>query len=185
MKKFFILFFSMILTTEVSANFKKNIIINLKTIENLNFNFEQNINGKIEDGNCTIEYPKKIFCKYNQDDKKVLISNGRSLVIKTLDNYYLYPLEKTSLNLILDKQFLLDKIKKIEERIINNKFINFKFFENENEINLFFDKDTFNLIGWQTKDIYQNLSITYLSYIKKNIKIKKNLFRLPKKDNLN
>tara|TARA_B100001027_G_scaffold210574_1_gene177860 strand:- start:265 stop:822 length:558 start_codon:yes stop_codon:yes gene_type:complete len=185
MKKFFILFFSMILTTEVSASFKKNIILNLKSIENLNFNFEQNINGKIEDGNCTIEYPKKIFCRYNQDDKKVLISNGRSLVIKTLDNYYLYPLEKTSLNLILDKQFLLDKIKKIEERIINNKFINFKFFENENEINLFFDKDTFNLIGWQTQDIYQNLSITYLSYIKKNIKIKKNLFRLPKKDNLN
>lgn len=185
MKKFFILFFSMILTTEVSANFKKNIILNLKSIENLNFNFEQNINGEIEDGNCTIEYPKKIFCKYNQDDKKVLISNGRSLVIKTLDNYYLYPLEKTSLNLILDKEFLLDKIKKIEERIINNKFINFKFFENENEVNLFFDKNTFNLIGWQTKDIYQNLSITYLSYIKKNITIKKNLFRLPKKDNLN
>ena len=76
MKKFFILFFSMILTTEVSANFKKNIILNLKSIENLNFNFEQNINGEIEDGNCTIEYPKKIFCKYNQDDKKVLISNG-------------------------------------------------------------------------------------------------------------
>ena len=175
----------MILTTEVSASFKKNIILNLKSIENLNFNFEQNINGEIEDGNCTIEYPKKIFCKYNQDDKKVLISNGRSLVIKTLDNYYLYPLEKTSLNLILDKQFLLDKIKKIEERIINNKFINFKFFENENEVNLFFDKDTFNLIGWQTKDIYQNLNITYLSYIKKNITIKKNLFRLPKKDNLN
>ena len=107
------------------------------------------------------------------------------MVIKTLDNYYLYPLEKTSLNLILDKEFLLDKIKKIEERIINNKFINFKFFENENEVNLFFDKNTFNLIGWQTKDIYQNLSITYLSYIKKNITIKKNLFRLPKKDNLN
>ncbi len=159
--------------------------MNLKSIKNINFNFEQNINGKIEDGNCTIEYPKKIFCKYNLDDKKILISNGRSLVIKTIDSYYLYPLEKTPLELILDKEFLLNKINEIEERVIDNKFVNFKFFENDNEINLFFDKATFNLIGWQTKDIYQNLSITYLSYIKKNIQIKKNLFKLPKKNNLN
>ena len=36
-----------------------------------------------------------------------------------------------------------------------------------NEINVFFDNKTFNLIGWQTKDIYQNLNITYLSSIKK------------------
>ena len=85
----------------------------------------------------------------------------------------------------MDKKFLLDKIKKVEERIIDNKFINYKFFENGNEVNLFFDKATFNLIGWQTKDIYQNLSITYLSYIRKNIQIKKNLFKLPKKNNLN
>ena len=32
---------------------KENIIINLQNTENLNFNFEQNINGKIENGNCT------------------------------------------------------------------------------------------------------------------------------------
>ena len=185
MNKFFILFFSIILTTAASATLKKDVILNLKSIENINFNFEQNINGKIENGNCTIEYPKKIFCEYNKNNKKVLISNGRSLVIKTLDSYYLYPLKKTTLNLILDKKFLVDKIKEVEERIVDNKFINYKFFENGNEVNIFFDKATFNLIGWQTKDIYQNLSITYLSYIRKNIQIKKDLFKLPKKNNLN
>ena len=92
MNKFFIIIFSIILTTDASATLKKDVILNLKSIKNINFNFEQNINGKIENGNCTIEYPKKIFCKYNQNNKKVLISNGRSLVIKTLDSYYLYPL---------------------------------------------------------------------------------------------
>ena len=37
-----------------------------------------------------------------------------------------------------------------------------------NEINIFFDYDTYNLIGWQTIDIYQNLSITFLSSVIKN-----------------
>ena len=65
---------------------------------------------------------------------------------------------------------------------IDNKFINFNFLENENEINLFFDKKSFNLIGWQTIDIYQNLSITYVSNIIKNSNINENLFILPKQN---
>ena len=43
------------------ASEKDNIIKNFKEIKNFSFNFEQNINGKIENGICTIEYPKK-FC---------------------------------------------------------------------------------------------------------------------------
>ena len=31
---------------------KNNIIKNLENIQNLSFNFEQNINGKIENGKC-------------------------------------------------------------------------------------------------------------------------------------
>ena len=42
------------------------------------------------------------------------------------------------------------------------------------KINLFFDKNTNNLIGWQTVDVYQNISITYLSFILKNQKLKNN-----------
>ena len=124
-------------------------------------------------------YPKKIFCEYDSINKKLLVSNGRSIVIKTKSSYYLYPIKRTPLNSILDKEFLLKKIEKLEPRSIDNKFINFNFLENENEINLFFDKKSFNLIGWQTIDIYQNLSITYLSSITKNLKLKKNLFKLP------
>ena len=61
---------------------------------------------------------------------------------------------------------------------MSDDFINFNFIENENEINLFFDKKTYNLIGWQTVDIYQNVSITYLSSIKRNQKLKKEIFQL-------
>ena len=175
---FLFLFFS----SKVLANDKNNIIQNLKNNDNLTFNFEQNINGKLENGVCTIEYPKKIFCKYDLINNKILISNGKSLVIKTSNSYYIYPIEKTHLDLILNKKFIISKIAGSNERIINDKYINFNFLQNENEINLFFDKDTFNLIGWQTLDVYQNLSITYLNSIIKNQKLKKNLFKLPVRD---
>ena len=165
---------------EAKASQKKSIIENLENTNNLFFNFEQNINGKIQNGLCTIEYPKKIFCDYNLSNEKVLVSNGNSLVIKTKSSYYLYPIEKTPLNLILNKDFLIQKIKELNERIIDNKYINFIFKENENEISIFFDKQSFDLIGWQTMDIYQNLSITYLSNINKNQKLNNDLFKLPK-----
>jgi len=172
------LFITLILISNAQATNKEKIIENLKNTDNLNFEFEQNINGKVENGNCTIKYSKKIFCKYKKNNK-LLVSNGKSLVIKTRSSYYRYPLKKTPLNLILDKKFLIEKINNLEETIVDRSFINFIIIEKDNKINIFFDNKTFNLIGWQTKDIYQNINITYLSSIKTNQKIAKNLFKLP------
>ena len=177
---FLIIYLSAI--SSVSASIKENIIKKFTDIENISFDFEQNINGKIENGNCVIEYPKKIFCKYNLSNNKVLVSNGKSLVIKTLSSYYFYPLEKTPLETILNKEYLLKRLKNLDLRDIGNDFINFYFVENDNEINLFFDKKTFNLVGWQTVDIYQNVSITYLSSIKRNKKLNKKIFKLPQQN---
>ena len=183
-KKKIILIYLLILLPEIStANIKENIIYNLQNTQNLNFDFEQNVNGKIETGNCTIEYPKKIFCRYNLEDKKVLISDGKSLVIITkFKSYYKYPIDRTPLNYILDKEFLVKKIRDLDQRIVNDELINFTIFKNDNEINIFFDKIKFNLIGWQTIDIYQNLNITYISSIQKNRILKKNLFKIPEKN---
>ena len=183
-KKKIILIYLLILLPEIStANIKENIIYNLQNTQNLNFDFEQNVNGKIETGNCTIEYPKKIFCRYNLEDKKVLISDGKSLVIITkFKSYYKYPIDRTPLYYILDKEFLVKKIRDLDQRIVNDELINFTIFKNNNEINIFFDKIKFNLIGWQTIDIYQNLNITYISSIQKNRILKKNLFKLPEKN---
>ena len=179
MLKYFYIFIIFFLNIAANANNKENIINNLKNTKNLNFEFEQNINKKIEKGNCVIEYPKKIFCEYIGNNDKILVSNGKSLVIKTKVSYYRYPLDKTPLNFILDKNFLINKIYKLKERIIDNSFINYTIKENNNEINIFFDEKTFNLIGWQTKDIYQNLNITFLSSIKRNEIFNKDIFKLP------
>jgi len=174
-----ILFLNLVLITPLQANNKEKIIEKLQNIENLNFEFEQNINGRIEKGNCTINYPKKIFCKYNKTNDKILVSNGNSIVIKTMTSFYRYPLKKTPLNLILDKDFLINKIYDLDEKNENSSFINYEIIDGDNQLNIFFDKKSFHIIGWRTKDIYQNLSITYLSSIKINQKISQDLFKLP------
>ena len=84
--------------------------------------------------------------------------------------------------MILNKKFLINKIENLNERILDNKFVNFKFFEEDFEVNIFFDYSSLNLIGWQTTDIYQNLSITFLDSVKKNQKLNNNLFILPQQN---
>ena len=179
MFKYFLILIFFTFLSNVQASNKEKIIENLQNTLSLNFQFEQNINGKIENGNCTIEYHKKIFCEYARSNNKILVSNGKSLVIKTRTSYYRYPLEKTALNLILDKKFLIDKIYHLKERIVDDNLVNFTILEKENVINIFFDNQTFDLIGWQNKDLYQNFNITFLSSIRKNRVLPKNLFKIP------
>ena len=178
MFKYFLILIFLTLFSNTQASNKEKIIENLQKTVSLNFQFEQNINGKVENGNCTIQYPKKIYCKY-QKKNKILVSNGKSLVIKTKVSFYRYPLNKTPLNLILDKNFLIKRIVNLKEQILDKTYINFELAENDNKINIFFDDQTFNLVGWQTKDIYQNINVTYLSSILINQQIKTNLFKLP------
>ena len=180
MRKILLIFFIINFNNFSFGSIKEKIINNLQNTDNLSFDFEQNINGKIERGNCIIEYPKKIFCNYDNTNNKTLVSNGKSLVIKTKSgSYYRYSLERTPLNYILDKNFLIDEIKNLEEKIIDDKFVNFKILKDDNEINVFFNSINYNLIGWQTLDIYQNLIITYISSLKINQTIEKNIFKLP------
>jgi len=181
MKKYFLTFILMLFFFEAKAVNKNKIISNFQKIKNLSFKFEQNINGKIEEGSCIIEYQKKIFCKYNTSNKKTLVSNGTSLVITTqIGSYYRYPLDNTPLNLILDKEFIINEIINSNEKIIDNKFINFTIKKDELKIDFFFDKKSLNITGWQTLDIYQNKSFTVLSNIITNQDIDSNLFKLPK-----
>jgi len=182
-KIFFFILLVLSFVNSVQAALKEEIIQNLEITNNISFNFVQSIDGKKEKGNCIVQYPKKIYCYYD-NKKKIMVSNGKSLVIKSTlsDQYYIYPLKKTPLNLILDKKFLINEIKKLEPRIIDNKYLNFTI-ENKNYIiSLFFNNKTFNLIGWQTEDIYQNLVITFINEIKTNKNINQNIFKLPSLD---
>jgi len=182
MYKLLIIFFILNFNNPAFSSIKKKLITQIQHTNNLSFNFIQTINNKSENGKCIIEYPKKIWCEYNNSNKKIIVSNGKSLVIKTSNkgSYYRYPLNKTPLEFLLDKKYLISKMTVIKPREIDNKYLNFKFFENNNIINIFFDKENLSLMGWQTEDIYQNLVVTFISSVKINQKINSKIFVLPK-----
>ena len=180
-KKIFLFFFLFNFFNYSYASVENKIINNFKKINNISFNFKQTINDKIEEGSCIIKYPKKINCKYNNLKKKIIVSNGNSLVIKNQagKEYFIYPLEQTPFELILDKKLLLKKIKISKAKFLNEKYYLFNMEYNGNLINIFFDKNSYDLIGWQTEDIYQNLVVTYIFDIKKNTNVDKKIFKLP------
>ena len=67
----------------------------------------------------------------------------------------------------------------IYSRLVDNRYLKFTLDSKDQKINIFFDKKTLNLVGWQTEDIYQNLVVTFIYDIKKNKSINKKYFQLP------
>ena len=164
------------------SSYKKEIINNLSNIQNISFSFIQTIDGKDEKGKCTIQYPKKIYCEYEKRHNKILVSNGRNLVIKNKKQYYRYPIKSTPFEFLLDKNFIINKLNNTELREIEEKYLFLQIIENNNNINVFFSKNNYDLIGWQIEDIYQNLAITYIFDTTINDSIDEKIFELPKQN---
>ena len=177
---FYIIFF--FLQNSGYASNKDNIVKKLNSIDNLSFNFIQTIGDKDEEGECIIQYPKKIFCKYTKKNNKIIVSNGTSIVIKNNQQYYRYPIKSTPFEFILDKQFLINKINSSRLNEFQEKYLFIQIFENNNNINVFFSKNNFNLVGWQVEDIYQNLAVTYIFDTTINKNIDEKIFNLPLND---
>ena len=182
MFRILIIFLILNLYKPVFSSTKEKIISQMQLTNSLSFNFIQTIDNKNESGKCIIKYPRKIWCEYEKSNKKIIVSNGKSLVIKTSNkgSYYLYALKKTPLVFLLDKEYLLAKMNILELRKIDNKYLYFTIFEKNNEINIFFDIKNLSLVGWQTEDIYQNLVVTFISSVKINQKINDKIFILPR-----
>ena len=178
--KIFIIIFFFLFQNLANASIKSNIINNFKLIENFKFNFVQKIGKKIEKGECIIAYPKKIFCKYDDRYNKILVSNGNSLVINSerTNQYYRYRLEKTPLNLILDKNFLISKMKNSKNLSNTSENYSFKVSHEETLVIIHFDKNTLNINGWTTMDIYQNRVETKILNVENNLKINNNIFKI-------
>ena len=174
---FFLIFFY---PSNVFASPTEQIKNKLKETNNMSFKFIQKVGKKTEKGDCIISYPKKILCKYDDIYNKILVSNGRSLVINSqkITNYLRYQLKDTPLNLILDKKFLLDKIDQVETIKENDETFSFKIVHNNNLLNIFFDKISYEIKGWTTTDIYLNRVETKLSNVETNIMIDERIFRV-------
>ena len=164
----------------IFASSKKLIKNKLEGTNNVSFKFIQKIGDKTEQGECIISYPKKILCIYDDIYNKILVSNGRSLVInsKKIKNYLRYQLKDTPLNLILDKKFLLEKLDQVEVIQENDETFYFEIIHDNNLLNIFFDKNNYDIKGWTTTDIYQNSVETKLFNIEVNMMIDEKTFRV-------
>ncbi len=183
MKKYLFIFLVYFFTLDANSSSNQKIINHFKNINSFEFKFVQRIdNNNVEEGECIILYPKKILCKYYDLYNKILVSNGKSLIINSdkIKNYYRYPLDKTPLNVILDKKFLISKIVNLKEDNSYPFYYVYNFDYENIFIKVFFDKESLNLIGWETKDIYQNLVQTFISNIKINTDVKENIFSIQK-----
>ena len=178
--KYIIFIFIFFYPLNVFASSKQLIKNKLEETDNISFKFVQKIGKKTEQGECIISYPKKIFCKYDDIYNKILVSNGRSLVInsKKIKNYLRYQLKDTPLNLILDKKFLLDKLDEVEIVRENDETLSFEIIHNNNLLNIFFDKISYEIKGWTTTDIYLNRVETKLTDMRTNIMIDQKVFKI-------
>ena len=89
-----------------------------------------------------------------------------------------YNLKDTPLNLILDKKFLLDKLDKVEIIQENDETLSFEIIHNNNLLNIFFDKISYEIKGWTTTDVYLNRVETKLTDMKTNMMIDQKVFKI-------
>ena len=178
-KYFKIFIFCILLSANLSASEKDQIITQLNNLNSLEFTFDQIINDKIEKGSCLLEFPGKLKCNYFDDKKKELIINKKRLAItqKRYNKTYLYPISKSPFLNILYKDKLLEIVKsgklELSDQIIKLIYLD------ENEITVFFDKKTLELKGWQVIDQYNNNINFSLNIVAKNDVFKKGTFKIP------
>jgi len=174
--KIFIIFF--LLSVNLFANEKDQIVTQLNNLNSLEFTFNQNINDKVEKGSCFLEFPGKLKCDYFDDKKKELIINKKKLAItqKRYNKTYYYPISKSPFLNILYKDKLLEIVKsgKLE---LSDQMI--KLIYLDNEITVFFDKKTLDLKGWKIVDQYNNNINFSLNIVAKNDVFKKGTFKIP------
>ena len=178
-KKKFLISFFLLITTNLLANEKDQIIAQLNSLNSLEFTFDQLINEKTEKGSCLLEFPGKLKCNYFDDKKKELVINNKRLAItqKRYNKTYYYPISKSPFLNILYKDKLLEIVKsgKLE---LSDRIIKLVYLE-ENEITVFFDKKTLDLKGWQIIDQYNNNINFSLNIVAKNDVFKKGTFKIP------
>ena len=164
----------------VQSSEKQSIINHFSGINNFSFKFEQISQGKIETGDCLLEFDNKLKCSYNDKLQKKIIINDKTLVIlqKRYNKVYYYPVSKSPFVNILSKKKLINLIQKSDIKLKNNIELIY-LDKNENKITVFFDKKNYGLIGWLIKDNFQNEIYFSLQIKKINSLIDKNYFKIP------
>ncbi len=169
------------------ADIQKDLINKLTKSETLSFDFKQQISNEEETGNCSIKYPLLMKCNYENVKQKIIISNGKTVAIikKKYKKIYYYPIKSTPLFFILQKEKIIDLIKKNPPSEINLNFVVFNFIDKKkNKIKIIFDKNSLELKGWETIDSYANNVSFMIDNLEINKQIVDDFFKIPKEEDL-
>ena len=183
---FLVIFFYLFFINYSQANFQEKLINKYKTIDTLSFDFKQKIGDKVEFGNCYIKYPLLMKCEYPKK-KKSIITNGKKFAIvkRRYKKIYYYPLKKTPLFYLLNKENILNVIQNYEPTLINSNIIEYELTDNNlSKVNIFFDKNSLEFLGWKTMDAYSNEVNFLIRNIETNIPIKNEIFKIPREEDL-
>ena len=183
----FIIFFLSIFSVSASTDIQIKVINKLIKTNTLSFDFKQKISEKEETGKCFIKYPLLMKCNYQNVKQKIVISNGKrvSIIKKKYKNIYSYPIKMTPFFFILDKNKIMHLIGQNPPSKIDKNLITFEFVDQkENKLKIFFDKNSFELRGWKTKDSYLN-DVNFTIYnLKINNQILDNFFKIRLEEDL-
>ena len=182
----FTIFFYSFFIAYAQADFQEKLINKYKTIDTLYFDFTQKIGEKVEFGSCHIKYPLLMNCEYPKK-KKSIITNGKKFAIvkKRYKKIYYYPLKKTPLFFLLNKENILNLIKNYEPSNIDSNIVEYELIENNsNWLKIFFDKSSLEILGWKTIDAYSNEVSFLIRNVETNISIKNEIFKIPREEDL-
>ena len=169
------------------ADLQKNLINKLTATKTLSFNFIQKIQGNEETGYCFIKYPLLMKCNYENFKQKSVVSNGKTVAIikKKYKKIYYYPIKTTPLFTILQKEKILNLVRTNKPTKIDSLKIEFEFIDKKsNKIKIFFDKNSLEFKGWQTKDSYSNNVIFEISNLEVNKVFEDEFFKIPQEKDL-
>jgi outer membrane lipoprotein-sorting protein len=169
LKKISLLIIFFVISISAKAESNKEIIQKIASrfddINNIQFDFIQTSNGLIEKGSCYLSYAKKLICRYLGDEQKEIIIKNNTLIVikKKYQKIYYYRMANSVFATILDKKKIIKQINQIRKIAIkdNNFVIEFKNNENATSVQLFINKDTFNIAGWKTAG-YDQQPITFI-----------------------
>ena len=179
LRKVFLTLLFISFSFNLSASERDQILTQLNNLNSLEFTFDQLVNEKLEKGSCLLEFPGKLKCEHFDNKQKELIINNKRLAItqKKYNKTYHYPISKSPFLNILYKDKLLEIVRSGKlgstEQLVKLTYLS------ENEITIFFDKQTLNLKGWKVIDQYNNKINFSLNIISKNDAYKKGTFKIP------
>ena len=162
-----IIFFTIPISAKAESNQEiiQKITNKFNGINNIQFDFIQTNNELIEKGSCYLSYTKKLICRYLGDEQKEIIIKNNTLIIikKKYQKIYYYRMANSVFATILDKKKIIKQVNQIRKIKIedNNFVIEFKNNENATSVQLFINKDTFNVAGWKTAG-YDQQPITFI-----------------------